>query len=182
MIRMIPYNKILQITGKITGNIYSGSKLRVQLFYDSVDDFYHLKVDIKEKNMKHYEVVQGITFTRDSVVTGNHKQYVYHSLRLDCQPIEMNWFYLIMIRTSGVKKIDSKLGFSDGIQTIEFDVSEGQFRRFDSFLKSWDVPKLFAEINVGVQEPTDDPRIYNRRRPDGIYLPLSGFFEPESLD
>lgn len=30
---------------------------------------------------------------------------------------------------------------------------------------------------LGVQDPPDDPRIYNRKREDGSYPPLSGFFD-----
>lgn len=33
--------------------------------------------------------------------------------------------------------------------------------------------------NFGLQEPPDDPRIFNRKQKDGTYRPISEFFEPE---
>lgn len=35
---------------------------------------------------------------------------------------------------------------------------------------------------LGPQEPPDDYRIYNRRRPDGTFPPLSGFFAVRQAD
>lgn len=37
--------------------------------------------------------------------------------------------------------------------------------------------RVIRAAGLGVQEPPDDPRIYNRKREDGTYPPLSGFFD-----
>lgn len=59
-------------------------------------------------------------------------------------------------------------------------------RNFDA-QKLPTLSELVEEINAGAlsytetlgpQEPPNDPRIYNRRMPNGMFRPLSGFFEP----